>query len=173
MKPTSQLAARASTLDCVSAQNRFLETLSRRVVIADGGMGTMLQTFDPTLEDYDGYEGLSDILCLTRPDIVLGIHDAYLAAGADCVFVPGNLGADVIAQLVARLDGPLNVIASARCPSPAELEAMGVARLSVGSAPARAALGLVRGIAESLKTGDLGWVQGVSPTYAEANEIFA
>ncbi|WP_307789009.1 methionine synthase [Glycomyces salinus] len=69
----------------MSAPNRFLETLSRRVVIADGGMGTMLQTFDPTLEDYDGYEGLSDILCLTRPDIVLGIHDAYLAAGADCV----------------------------------------------------------------------------------------
>ncbi|GAB4003088.1 hypothetical protein GCM10029992_43360 [Glycomyces albus] len=69
----------------MSAQHRFLETLSRRVVIADGGMGTMLQTFDPTLEDYDGYEGLSDILCLTRPDIVLGIHDAYLAAGADCV----------------------------------------------------------------------------------------
>nr|QZD57933.1 methionine synthase [Glycomyces sp. TRM65418] len=48
-------------------------------------MGTMLQTFDPTMEDYDGHEGLSDILCLTRPDIVLGIHDAYLAAGADCV----------------------------------------------------------------------------------------
>src|SRR5690625_238580 len=48
-------------------------------------MGTMLQTFDPTLEDYGGYEGLSDMLCLTRPDIVLGIHDAYLEAGADCI----------------------------------------------------------------------------------------
>ncbi|GAB3660974.1 methionine synthase [Glycomyces tarimensis] len=69
----------------MSAPNRFLETLSRRVVIADGAMGTMLQTFDPTLEDYDGHDGLSDILCLTRPDIVLGIHDAYLAAGADCI----------------------------------------------------------------------------------------
>nr|WP_277606005.1 methionine synthase [Glycomyces sp. L485] len=62
-----------------------METLSRRVVIADGAMGTMLHSFDPSLEDYDGHEGLSDILCLTRPDIVLGIHDAYLAAGADCV----------------------------------------------------------------------------------------
>nr|WP_084546561.1 methionine synthase [Glycomyces arizonensis] len=69
----------------MSALNSFLETLSRRVVIADGGMGTMLQTFDPPLEDFDGHEGLSDILCLTRPDIVLAIHDAYLAAGADCV----------------------------------------------------------------------------------------
>ncbi|WP_246039744.1 methionine synthase [Glycomyces buryatensis] len=69
----------------MSAKSLFLETLSRRVVIADGGMGTMLQAFDPTLEDYDGHEGLSDILCITRPDIVLGIHDAYLAAGADCV----------------------------------------------------------------------------------------
>ncbi len=54
-------------------------------MIADGGMGTMLQAYDPTLEDYDGFEGLSDILCVTRPDIVLGIHDAYLAAGADCI----------------------------------------------------------------------------------------
>ena len=69
----------------MSASNAFLKTLSRRVVIADGGMGTMLQTFDPSLEDFDGHEGLSDILCLTRPDIVLGIHEAYLAAGADCV----------------------------------------------------------------------------------------
>ncbi|MFC3492464.1 methionine synthase [Glycomyces rhizosphaerae] len=69
----------------MSAKSLFLDVLSRRVVIADGGMGTMLQTFDPTMEDYDGHEGLSDILCLTRPDIVLGIHDAYLAAGADCV----------------------------------------------------------------------------------------
>ncbi|MFG3341129.1 methionine synthase [Glycomyces sp. NPDC048151] len=69
----------------MSANSLFLETLQRRVVIADGGMGTMLQTFDPTMEDYDGFEGLTDILCLTRPDIVLGIHDAYLAAGADCI----------------------------------------------------------------------------------------
>lgn len=45
----------------------------------------MLHAAEPTEEDYDGHEGLSDILCLTRPDIVLGIHDAYLAAGADCV----------------------------------------------------------------------------------------
>ncbi|GAA1679077.1 methionine synthase [Glycomyces endophyticus] len=69
----------------MSEKSLFLDVLSRRVVIADGGMGTMLQTFDPTMEDYDGHEGLSDILCLTRPDIVLGIHEAYLAAGADCV----------------------------------------------------------------------------------------
>ncbi|MEU5155881.1 methionine synthase [Glycomyces sp. NPDC021274] len=69
----------------MSANSLFLDVLSRRVVIADGGMGTMLQAYDPTLDDYDGFEGLSDILCVTRPDIVLGIHDAYLAAGADCV----------------------------------------------------------------------------------------
>ncbi|WP_307814370.1 methionine synthase [Glycomyces sp. YM15] len=69
----------------MSAKSLFLDVLSRRVVIADGGMGTMLQAYDPTLEDYDGFEGLSDILCVTRPDIVLGIHDAYLAAGADCI----------------------------------------------------------------------------------------
>jgi 5-methyltetrahydrofolate--homocysteine methyltransferase len=59
--------------------------LSTRVVVADGGMGTMLQGFDLTLEDFEGYEGCNEILNVTRPDVVSAIHRAYLEAGADCV----------------------------------------------------------------------------------------
>jgi 5-methyltetrahydrofolate--homocysteine methyltransferase len=59
--------------------------LAERVVIADGAMGTMLQASDATLEDFGGHEGCNEVLNVTRPDIVRGIHRAYFAAGADCV----------------------------------------------------------------------------------------
>ncbi len=59
--------------------------LAERVVVADGAMGTMLQASDATIDDFAGYEGCNEILNVTRPDIVAGIHDAYLQAGADCV----------------------------------------------------------------------------------------
>ena len=60
--------------------------LSRRVVIADGGMGTMLQGYDLTVEDdFAGLEGCNEILNVTRPDVVEAIHAAYLDAGADAV----------------------------------------------------------------------------------------
>ena len=48
-------------------------------------MGTMLHAADLTLDDYQGNEGCSEILCVTRPDVVRGIHAAYLEAGADAV----------------------------------------------------------------------------------------
>ena len=59
--------------------------LATRVVIADGAMGTMLQASDPTLDDFAGLEGCNEILNVTRPDIVRGVHRAYLEVGADCV----------------------------------------------------------------------------------------
>ncbi len=59
--------------------------LSRRVVIADGAMGTMLQSYDLTLDDFDQLEGCNEILNVTRPDVVRAIHDAYFDVGVDCV----------------------------------------------------------------------------------------
>jgi 5-methyltetrahydrofolate--homocysteine methyltransferase len=59
--------------------------LAERVVIADGAMGTMLQAHDLTLDDFEGHEGCNEVLNVTRPEVVRGIHRAYLAAGADCV----------------------------------------------------------------------------------------
>ncbi|MET8086243.1 methionine synthase [Micromonospora sp. NPDC005237] len=63
----------------------LLDVLADRILIADGAMGTMLQAADLTLDDFDGLEGCNEILNVTRPDVVRGVHDAYLAAGADCV----------------------------------------------------------------------------------------
>ncbi|MDN5771985.1 MAG: homocysteine S-methyltransferase family protein, partial [Microlunatus sp.] len=59
--------------------------LSRRVVIADGAMGTMLQSYELSLDDFDSLEGCNEILNVTRPDVVRDIHDAYFDAGVDCV----------------------------------------------------------------------------------------
>ncbi|WP_026212662.1 methionine synthase [Longispora albida] len=63
----------------------LLDALSRRVLVCDGAMGTMLQAHDLPLADFEGQEGCNEILNVTRPDIVRTIHEAYLAAGADCV----------------------------------------------------------------------------------------
>src|ERR671911_1459610 len=48
-------------------------------------MGTMLQAANLTLDDFEGHEGCNEILNATRPDVVRGIHEAYLAVGVDCV----------------------------------------------------------------------------------------
>jgi 5-methyltetrahydrofolate--homocysteine methyltransferase len=61
-------------------------------------MGTMLQAANPTLEDFQNLEGCNEILNLTRPDIVRGVHDAYFEVGVDAVETNtfganlGNLG---------------------------------------------------------------------------------
>ena len=59
--------------------------LAERVLVADGAMGTMLQAADLTLDDFEGLEGCNEVLNVTRPDVVRGVHDAYFEAGADCV----------------------------------------------------------------------------------------
>jgi 5-methyltetrahydrofolate--homocysteine methyltransferase len=63
----------------------LLTTLSERVVVGDGAMGTMLQAADLTLEDFRGLEGCNEILNDTRPDVIEYIHRAYFEAGADAV----------------------------------------------------------------------------------------
>ena len=59
--------------------------LSKRVVIADGAMGTMLQAQNPTLEDFQGHEGCNEILNVSRPEIVKAVHREYLEAGSDAI----------------------------------------------------------------------------------------
>jgi 5-methyltetrahydrofolate--homocysteine methyltransferase len=68
--------------------------LAERILVLDGAMGTMIQTHDLTEADFRGerfrthpsdLRGCNDLLCLTRPDVIGGIHDAYLDAGADLI----------------------------------------------------------------------------------------
>jgi 2-methylisocitrate lyase-like PEP mutase family enzyme len=76
--------------------------------------------------------------------------NAYRAAGADCTFVPGVSDAATIAQLISAIDAPLNILAVPGTPSVSELHRLGVARISLGSGPMRAALALTRDIAQEL-----------------------
>ena len=63
----------------------LLTALSRRVLIADGATGTMLQAHDLTLDDFEGHEGCNEILNVTRPDVVRSLHDAFFEVGVDAV----------------------------------------------------------------------------------------
>ncbi len=63
----------------------LLQEMASRVIIADGAMGTMLQDAAPTLEDFQGLEGCNEILNVTRPDIITGVHNAYFDTGVDAV----------------------------------------------------------------------------------------
>src|ERR1039458_270955 len=63
------------------------EVLEQRILVLDGAMGTMLQQRNLTAEDFGGaaLEGCNENLVRTRPDVVLGIHRAYLEAVSDVV----------------------------------------------------------------------------------------
>ena len=77
--------------------------------------------------------------------------NAYLEAGADCAFVMGVRDGDLIGRLAAAIHGPLNILAGASSPSVAELEVLGVKRVTVGSGFAKAALTVVKNGAEELR----------------------
>ncbi|MEY2628576.1 MAG: hypothetical protein RL066_392, partial [Actinomycetota bacterium] len=74
-----------STLKSPIEPGLLRRTLAKRVVIADGAMGTMLQAANPTLEDFQGHEGCNEILNVSRPEIVRSVHDEYLQAGVDAI----------------------------------------------------------------------------------------
>ena len=96
---------------------------------------------------------------------------AFRDAGADCVFAPGLKDAARIGRLVKDVACPLNILAVPGTPSIAELEKLGVARVSVGSGFMRATLGTLRGMAEELKSaGTYSGLAGGIP-YKDLNEI--
>ena len=82
------------------------ELLTRRIVILDGAMGTMIQRLKLGEADYRGtrfadsprdLKGNNELLSLTRPDVIGAIHEGYLAAGADLIET-NTFGATRIAQ---------------------------------------------------------------------------
>src|SRR3954466_3385929 len=70
---------------CLEAMSDFLKTVAERVVIYDGAMGTSIQKHNLSVDDYWGKEGCSEILVLSKPDVIRGIHESYLGVGADVV----------------------------------------------------------------------------------------
>jgi len=99
--------------------------------------------------------------------------NAYREAGAQSLFAPGVKDKETIAQLARGLTGPLNILATVGTPPVAELQRLGVARVSVGSGPMRATLGFLGRMARQLH--DEGaftlMTEGTIP-YADVNRLF-
>ncbi len=78
----------------MSVRNQLEEILSQRIVVLDGAMGSLIQTYGFSEEDFRGEEfaehpdslkGCNDLLCITQPQAIREIHQRYLDAGADII----------------------------------------------------------------------------------------
>src|SRR5215218_5815711 len=75
--------SRLVSLPALGARD-YIEAVRSRVVVFDGGMGATLEQFDLTQEDYGGLQGkCHEALVLNRPDVIQGVHESMLDAGAD------------------------------------------------------------------------------------------
>jgi len=102
--------------------------------------------------------------------------NAYADAGADCIFIPdtGDLGRADIKTLAAEINAPINVIAGATMPCMAELQELGVSRVSLGPRPMRVVLGLLRDIAREINSkGSFELMSRETISYSEINSWFA
>lgn len=98
---------------------------------------------------------------------------AYLAAGADCIYPFGTLDLDTIARLVKAIDGPINVVARAGTPPVAELERVGVARVSIASGATLAVMSLIKRIGTELRASGRFDVLEHSMNRPEAQSLFS
>jgi len=104
-------------------RNELNRMARERILILDGAMGTMIQTFEldeaafrgDLLKDHDhDLKGNNDILCLTQPDVITDIYRSYLAAGAD-IITTNTFNGTSVAQSdygTAHLVTDLNVAAA-------------------------------------------------------------
>src|SRR5436309_14499379 len=87
-------------------------SLAKRILVLDGAMGTMIQRHDLSEADFRGdrfrshshdLKGDNDVLVLTRPDVIVGIHREYLAAGSD-IIETNTFNSTAVAQADYRLE---------------------------------------------------------------------
>src|SRR5436305_12892510 len=71
------------------ADQGLVDAIAHGIVVFDGAMGTTLQRMqlagELTVKDFEGRQGCNEILSLTRPDVVAGVHRSYLEVGCDVV----------------------------------------------------------------------------------------
>ena len=98
----------------MSKRTELEQLLSKRILVLDGAMGTMIQRHKLTEDDFRGewfkthpkeLRGNNDMLVLTRPDIILGIHEQYLEAAPTIL---GTQGAAIIANIGEELGMVIN-----------------------------------------------------------------
>ncbi len=92
--------------------NNLEKALNERILVLDGAMGTMIQRYTLTEDDFRGerfkvhphpLKGNNDLLSITRPDIILAIHREYLEAGAD-ILETNTFSGTTVAQADYRLE---------------------------------------------------------------------
>ena len=167
-----------------------------------GAVGGNLEDFDPRAEDVISTDAhVERIRAVKARSVALGapffvnartdllLHElgdeatrvertierlrAYAAAGADGVFAPGVTDGATIRRIAQAVDAPFNVLAVPSSPSVAELAEFGVARISLGSWPARIAFGAAREAARELyERGTYSFATAPAMTYAESNALF-
>ena len=110
--PEAPGGRRFGVRNSMGAAERLAALLSQRILVIDGAMGTMLQALGLSESDYRGerfpnpprdLKGDHELLNLTRPDAVRGVHEAYLAAGAD-IIETNTFGATRVAQADYRME---------------------------------------------------------------------
>ncbi len=71
----------------IYTNRRYLDAIQDHVVLFDGAMGTSIQAYNLTAEDFGGeqYNGCNDFLVITRPDVIEEIHASFLAVGSEIV----------------------------------------------------------------------------------------
>jgi len=107
-----------------------------------------------------------------RFDNAVSRLNAYRAAGADCLYAMGYFDAETIGRLVKTVNGPLNVMGVPGMPSVAELERLGVARVSTASGPTRVAMTATRKSADELmRTGTFDVFGGDTVSHQDANAL--
>jgi len=110
----------------------------------------------------------------TRLERTIERLNAYREAGGQCLFAPGVKDKETIAQLAQGVAGPLNILATAGTPQVAELQELGVARVSLGSGPMRAALGFLRRMANQIcEEGTFKLMTEGTILYSDANLLFS
>ncbi len=153
-----------------------------------GENASTLVDLDKQVRIIEQIRAKTDLVINARTDIFLaGVGDpgarfeqtverlnAYRKAGADCLFAPGIRDAETIGRLTSAVNGPVNILASGGGLPVGELEKLGVRRVSIGSGPMRAAMGLMERVAKELR--DKGTYSAMTEgaiSYADANKLFS
>ncbi|ANZ38210.1 3-methyl-2-oxobutanoate hydroxymethyltransferase [Lentzea guizhouensis] len=156
------------------------------VNIEDGHGGSVREVAEQSERLRAAREGAPEIYLNARIDVYLrGVGDpagrldetlkraeAYLAAGASGIFVPGVTDLATVAELAKNVPAPLNVLAGPGAPTTAELGQAGAARISVGTALASAAYAVVKRAAEEILSAGTYESTKDGLGYGELNELF-
>jgi 5-methyltetrahydrofolate--homocysteine methyltransferase len=84
----------------------YTAAIRQRVVVFDGGMGATLEQLDLTPDDYGGLEGkCHEALVLHRPDVIEGVHESMLEAGAEVLSISSGSSFSQTGQVSRRIMG--------------------------------------------------------------------